>query len=95
MDTKGVPILVLSQSLLFRESLLLDSRVLGSPLSENRNSFLRPLKNKGFKEESMTKVWLYAVDTSTTLECNKSPRWNWSWRVRYVRRPRWRSSAIA
>jgi hypothetical protein len=30
------------------------------------------LKNKGFKEESMTKVGVYALDTSTTLESNKS-----------------------
>jgi hypothetical protein len=41
-------------------------------LSEKRNSFLRLLKNKGFKEESMTKVGLYAIGTSTTLESNKS-----------------------
>ena len=33
---------------------------------------LRPLKNKGFKEERMTKVGGYAIDTSTTLESNKS-----------------------
>jgi len=30
------------------------------------------LKKKGFKEESMTKVRLYALGTSTTLESNKS-----------------------
>jgi hypothetical protein len=30
------------------------------------------LKSKGFKEESMTKVGLYAIDKSTTLESNKS-----------------------
>ena len=30
-------------------------------LSENRNSFLRLLKNKGFKEERMTKVGVYAI----------------------------------
>jgi hypothetical protein len=41
-------------------------------LSEKRHSFLRPLKNKGFKKESMTKVGLYAISTSTTLESNKS-----------------------
>ena len=41
-------------------------------LSENRHSFLTLLKNKGFKEESMTKVRVYAIDTSTTLESNKS-----------------------
>ena len=41
-------------------------------LSEKRNSFLRLLKNKGFKEESMTQVGWYAVGTATTLESNKS-----------------------
>ena len=41
-------------------------------LSKNLCSFLRPLKNKGFREESMTKVGLYAIDKSTTLESNKS-----------------------
>jgi hypothetical protein len=30
------------------------------------------LKNKDFKEEKMTKVELYAIGTSTTLESNKS-----------------------
>jgi hypothetical protein len=42
------------------------------PLSEKRNSFLRLSKNKGFKDESMTKAGLYAIGTSTTLESNKS-----------------------
>jgi hypothetical protein len=42
-------------------------------LSEKCNSFLRLLKNKGFKEERMTKVGLYAIGKSTTLESNKSP----------------------
>jgi hypothetical protein len=41
-------------------------------LSEKCNSLLRLSKNKGFKEESMTKVGVYAIDTSTTLESNKS-----------------------
>jgi hypothetical protein len=41
-------------------------------LSEKHNSFLRLLKNKGFKEERMTKVGLYAIGKSTTLESNKS-----------------------
>ena len=41
-------------------------------LSEKRNSFLRLLKNKGFKEERMTKVRLYTMGTSTTPESNKS-----------------------
>ena len=43
-------------------------------MSEKHNSFLRLLKNKGFKEESTTKVGLYAIGTSTTLESNKSQR---------------------
>jgi hypothetical protein len=42
-------------------------------LPEERNSFLRLLKNKGFKEESRTKVRLYTMGTSTTPESNKSP----------------------
>ena len=41
-------------------------------LSEKHNSFLRLLKNKGFKEERMTKIGLYAIGKSTTLESNKS-----------------------
>jgi hypothetical protein len=41
-------------------------------LSENRNAFLRPLKKKGFKEERVTKVGLYDIGKSTTLESNKS-----------------------
>src|SRR5215475_6222112 len=41
-------------------------------LSEKGNSLLRLLNKKGFREESMTKVELYAIGTSTTLESNKS-----------------------
>src|SRR5712691_13111403 len=41
-------------------------------LSEKRNSFLRLLKNKGFKEQRRTKIGLYAIGKSTTLESNKS-----------------------
>src|SRR5262249_39267631 len=37
-------------------------------LSEKRSSFLRLLKNKGFKEERMTKVGVCAIDKSTPLE---------------------------
>jgi hypothetical protein len=40
--------------------------------SEKRNSFLKLLNNKGFKEEGMTKVGLDAIGKSTTLESNKS-----------------------
>ena len=48
-------------------------------LSEKHNSFLRLLKNKGFKEERMTKIELYTIGKSKTLESNKSlvgMRWN-------------------
>ncbi len=41
-------------------------------MSEKRNSFLRLLKNKGFKEERRIKIGLYAIGKSTTLESNKS-----------------------
>ena len=34
--------------------------------------YLRPLKKKGFKEERVTTIGLYAIGTSTTLESNKS-----------------------
>jgi hypothetical protein len=41
-------------------------------VSEKLNAFLRLLNKKGFTEESMTKVGVYAIGTSTTLESNKS-----------------------
>ena len=41
-------------------------------LSEKGNSLLRLLNNEGFSEESMTKVELDAIGTSTTPESNKS-----------------------
>ena len=41
-------------------------------LSEKRSAFSGLLKNKGLKEERTTKVGLDAIDTSTTLESNKS-----------------------
>ena len=41
-------------------------------MSENHDSFLRLLENKDLKEERMTQVELYAIGTSTTLDCNKS-----------------------
>ena len=43
-------------------------------LSEKGNAFLRLLNNKGFREESMTKVELDAIGTSTTLKSNKRPK---------------------
>jgi hypothetical protein len=41
-------------------------------LSEKHNSFLWLLKNKGFKEGRVTKIKLYAIGASKTLESNKS-----------------------
>jgi hypothetical protein len=41
-------------------------------LPKNRNSFLRPLKDKGFQKEIITKIGLYDLVTFTTLESNKS-----------------------
>jgi hypothetical protein len=41
-------------------------------LSEKHNSFLRLLKNKGFKAERGTKNGLYPIGTFTTLESNKN-----------------------
>ena len=46
------------------------------PLSEKHNLFLRLLQKKGFKEENMTKVRLYAIGQSTPLESNKSHPYN-------------------
>ena len=41
-------------------------------LSEKGNTFLRPLKNKGFKEERVTIMRLDNLGKSATLESNKS-----------------------
>jgi hypothetical protein len=41
-------------------------------VSEQGNAFLRPLKNKGFKEERVTAMRLDDLGTSTTLASNKS-----------------------
>jgi hypothetical protein len=38
--------------------------------SKNRSSSLRPLKNKGFKEEIVTKIGVYDILKSTPLESN-------------------------
>jgi hypothetical protein len=54
-------------------TLLLDSGVFYSPLvAEKRGTVLRPLKYKGFKEGSVTKIGADDFDTSTPLESNKS-----------------------
>ena len=42
-------------------------------MSEKRNSFLRPLKQKGFPKKIVTKAGVYDLGISTTLESNKSP----------------------
>ena len=39
--------------------------------AEKHNSFVKLFKKKGFKEESMTKVGLYAIGTSTTLNASR------------------------
>jgi len=41
-------------------------------LSEKQNACLRLWKNKGFKEENVTKFGVDAIGMSTTLESNKS-----------------------
>ena len=51
---------------------LLDSGVLCSRVVREAQRILRPLKNKGFKEESMTKFGVDAIGMSTPLESNKS-----------------------
>jgi hypothetical protein len=53
-------------------ALLLDSEVLCSHVVQEAQVIFKALENKGFKEESMTKVELYAIGTSTPLESNKS-----------------------
>jgi hypothetical protein len=45
-------------------------------LSEKRNSFLTPLKKKGFPKKIVTKVGGDDLGKSTTLESNKSHRLN-------------------
>jgi hypothetical protein len=40
--------------------------------SKKHNSFVRPLKKKGFKEERVTTMGLDDIGKSTTLESNKS-----------------------
>src|SRR2546425_13102884 len=55
-----------------RSSPCLPCRMKSIKENEGQYPFLRLLKNKGLKEESMTKVGLYAIGKSTTLESNKS-----------------------
>ena len=56
---------VINRSLNLAESLLLDSGgLMLQALSEKHNSFLRPLKKKGFKEERVTTIGLYDIGKS-------------------------------
>ena len=48
----------------FRQSLLLDSRVLCFHIVREANPFLRPLKKKGFKEERITTMGVDDIGTS-------------------------------
>jgi len=58
--------------LLVIATLFLDSGAYAPALSETHNAFVRLMNNKGFTEESMTKVGLDAIGTSTPLASNKS-----------------------
>src|SRR5262249_553648 len=41
--------------------------------SEKCSPFQSPLKDKGFQESGVTTIALYDIETSTTLEFNKTP----------------------
>jgi hypothetical protein len=76
--TLAMPLLIAAAKALLQFRYCLDALIgfrgsYAPMLSEKHHSFLRLLKNKGFKEESMTQVALDAIGTSTTLESNKSP----------------------
>ncbi len=45
-------------------------------LSEKHNSFLRPLKKKGFKEERVTKIGLYDIGKSRDPGIQQEPQVN-------------------
>ena len=45
-------------------------------MAKKRSVFLRPLKNKGCKEDRVAKVGANGLDNSTTLESNKSLSYN-------------------
>jgi hypothetical protein len=61
----------------FLRTLLLDSGGLRSRVVREVQLTFKVIENKGFKEERMTKVGLYAIGKSTTLESNKSQRQNY------------------
>jgi hypothetical protein len=71
------PLWLYLMAVLYFTTLLLDSggvcsRVVRAAQAARTTLLLRLLKNKGFKEERMTKVESCAIGTSTTLESNKS-----------------------
>jgi hypothetical protein len=47
-------------------------------LSKKHNSFLRPLKKKGFKEEGVTTIGLYGVGKSHDPGIQQEPRRKYS-----------------
>ncbi len=44
-------------------------------LSEKHNSFLRPLKKKGFKEERVTTIGLYDIGKTHDPGIQQEPYW--------------------
>ncbi len=47
-------------------------------LSEKHNSFSRPLKKKGFKEERVTKIGLYDIGKSRDPGIQQEPIRKWA-----------------
>ena len=62
--------------------------------SRSAPSYLRPLKKKGFKEERVTIIGLYAIGKSTTLASNKSLREKEASRLTFPLRERRGSPAL-
>ena len=67
--------LILDSRGVIGQSLLLDAGgLMLQALSEKHNSFLRLLKKKGFKEERVTTIGLYDIDTSHDSGIQQEPR---------------------